>query len=211
MQPIIAQLERAAGFSVRTAPAKAESCGTTCPRRAAGGRRALLADSCHYRLKAAPRLSARATEKERDVRGAAPATRELARQQPVLMILEDAHWIDPSSPRAARSRRRPGALAHFLVVSSAPICVAVDPPGARHDTDAHRLIEHQGVALVAVDRGNKALPDEIVAEIVERTRWRPAVRRGADKVGARKRRDDDGADAVKATPALAVPGTLHAC
>jgi predicted ATPase len=45
-------------------------------------------------------------KKERTLEALIRQLERLTRQQPVVMIFEDAHWIDPTSREAARSYRR---------------------------------------------------------------------------------------------------------
>jgi class 3 adenylate cyclase len=94
-----------------------------------------------------------------------------ARQRPVLMVFEDAHWIDPTSRELLdlavdRVRRLPVLLA----ITFRP---EFQPPwgGRSHVTSLalNRLGERAGEALVQNLAGNAALTAEMVAEIVERT------------------------------------------
>ncbi len=94
-----------------------------------------------------------------------------ARHRPVLMVFEDAHWIDPTSRELLdltidRVRRLPVLLA----ITFRP---EFQPPwaGRSHVTSLalNRLGERDGEALVQKLAGNAALTAEIVAEIVERT------------------------------------------
>src|SRR3954469_7554725 len=94
-----------------------------------------------------------------------------ARHRPVLMVFEDAHWIDPTSRELLdltvdRVRRLPV----LLVIT---FCPEFHPPwgGRSHVTSlaVNRLGERDGEALVQNLAGNAALTPEVVAEIVERT------------------------------------------
>jgi class 3 adenylate cyclase/predicted ATPase len=95
----------------------------------------------------------------------------LARRQPVLMIVEDAHWIDPTSRELLDlTVERVRSLPVLLIVTFRP---EFQPTwsGEPHVTTLvlNRLGRHARSALIEQVGGGKALPDEVVAEIVERT------------------------------------------
>ena len=95
----------------------------------------------------------------------------LARGQPVLMVFEDAHWIDPTSRELLDlTVERVPSLPVLLVVTFRP---EFQPPwtGQPHVTmlALNRLGRGDGAALVERLAGNAGLPHEIVDEIVERT------------------------------------------
>src|SRR5271170_8234574 len=138
-----------------------------------------------------------------------------ARQRPVLMVFEDAHWIDPTSRELLdltvdRVRRLPV----LLMITFRP---EFQPPwsGRSHVTSMalNRLGERDGEALVQKLAGNAALTTDIVAEIVERTDGVPlfveeltkAVLESADQ-------ENRVATVLASSPAsaLAIPATLHA-
>ena len=111
----------------------------------------------------------------------------LVQGQPVLMIFEDVHWIDPTSHELLdliieRVRRLP-------VLLLATFRPEFPPPwiGKPHVTTVtlNRLDRGDGAALVKRIAGRKsALSDDIVDEIVERDRWRAPLCRGVDEGGA---------------------------
>jgi class 3 adenylate cyclase/predicted ATPase len=138
----------------------------------------------------------------------------LARQNPVLMIFEDVHWIDPTSLEAlGRSVDRIKTLPALLIVTFRP---EFNPPwvGQSHvaSLTLNRLGEREAAAIIARLVGNQGLSPDVVAEIVERTDGIPlfveemtkAVLE-ADTEGAARR-----AVAAAPSPALAVPTSLHA-
>ena len=95
----------------------------------------------------------------------------LASQQPVLMIFEDAHWTDPTSLEAfGRAVDRVKTLPVLLIVTFRP---EFNPPwvGQSGVTSAtlNRLGEREAAAIIARLVGNKELPADVMAEIVERT------------------------------------------
>jgi class 3 adenylate cyclase/predicted ATPase len=141
-------------------------------------------------------------------------TAELARQNPVLMIFEDAHWSDPTSLEAlGRTVERIRNLRVLLIVTSRPEFappwtdrshVSVLPLDrlARHDIDA--IIDHVA--------GDEPLPAGVRLEIIERTDGIPlfveemtkAVLEAGSEAAATR------TAAAIPPPALAVPASLHA-
>ena len=133
----------------------------------------------------------------------------------MLMVFEDAHWIDPTSRELLdltvdRVRRLPV----LLVITFRP---EFQPPwgGRSHVTSLalNRLGERDGEALVQKLAGNAALTAEIVAEIVERTDGVPLFVEELTKAVLESAAQGDRVAAVLATTSLAalsVPATLHA-
>jgi class 3 adenylate cyclase len=138
-----------------------------------------------------------------------------ARQRPVLMVFEDAHWIDPTSRE----------LLDLTVdrVRQLPVLLAItfrrefqSPWGGRaHVTSValNRLGERDGEALVQTLAGNAALTPDIVAEIVERTDGVPLFVEELTKAVLESAAQRDRVAAVLTTTSLtglSVPATLHA-
>ena len=130
------------------------------------------------------------------------------------MIFEDAHWVDPTSLEVfGRIADRIKTLPVLLIVTFRP---EFDAPwvGQSHVTSLtlNRLGEREAAAIIARLAGNKALPADVLAEIVERTDGIPlfveemtkAVLE-AESEGAARRMA-----AAVPSPALAVPASLHA-
>jgi predicted ATPase len=137
----------------------------------------------------------------------------LAKSDPVLMVFEDAHWIDPTSRdlidlMVDRIRRLPV----LLLVTFRP---EFHPPWTGQPVVTtvalNRLGERHGSALVEQLAGNAGVHAELVAEIVERSDGVPLfieeLTKAVIEAGA-----DRGALTVSGAPAasLAVPATLHA-
>jgi hypothetical protein len=106
-----------------------------------------------------------------------------SRHRTVLMVFEDAHWIDPTSRE----------LLDLTVdrVRHLPVMLVVTfRPGRPHVANLalNRLGERDGEALVQKLAGNAALTPDIVAEIVERTDGVPLFVEELTKAGAGKRR-----------------------
>jgi len=139
----------------------------------------------------------------------------LARIRPVLMVFEDAHWVDPTSRELLdltldRVRRLPV----LLIVTFRPEFQQAWS-GQPHVTmlALNRLGERDVTALVRGLAGNAPLGNEIVEEIVERTDGVPLFIEELTKAVLERAGQDHRVAAVLSAsplPALAVPSTLHA-
>jgi class 3 adenylate cyclase len=220
LHPTISQLEHAAGFKREdSSAAKFDKLAALLVRTAATQEEvALLAELLSLPVAntatALHHLSPQ-QKKERTFSTLAGQLEILARQAPVVMLFEDAHWADPSSRELLdRIVERVARLPAVLVITFRP---EYQPPwtGAPHVTllTLNRLGRREGAALVESITGNDALPAAIVSEIVERTDGVPlfveeltkaVLEAGADEANA--------ARMLSAVPglSLAVPATLHA-
>ena len=134
----------------------------------------------------------------------------LSRQQPVLMIFDDLHWIDPSSRELLdRVIERVSDWPALLLAMFRP---EFQPPwtGQPHVAmlTLTRLDRRNTAAMVANVAGNAALPTEIVEEIVERTDGVPLFVEELTK--AVLEAGPQALAALSAVPHPAVPATLHA-
>jgi class 3 adenylate cyclase/tetratricopeptide (TPR) repeat protein len=138
----------------------------------------------------------------------------LTRQRPALMIVEDAHWVDPTSLEVfGRTVDQTKTLPVLLIVTFRP---EFDAPwaGRSHVTGLalNRLGEREAAAIIARIVGNKDLPADVTAEIVERTDGIPLFVEEMTK--AVLEADSEGkarqTPASVPSPALAVPPSLHA-
>ena len=127
------------------------------------------------------------------------------------MIFEDAHWVDPTSLEAfGRTVDRIRALPVLLIVTfrsefNAPWL------GQSHVTSMtlNRLGEREPAASIARLVGNKGLPADAIAEIVERTDDIPLFVEEMTKAVLEEGAARHTVSAVP-SPALAVPASLHA-
>ena len=95
----------------------------------------------------------------------------LARRQPVVMVFEDAHWIDPTSREVLDlTVERVRSLPVLLIVTFRP---EFQPPWTGQPQVTmlalNRLDRRDRTTLVEQIAGGKALPDEVIAQIAERT------------------------------------------
>src|SRR5271166_5106393 len=138
----------------------------------------------------------------------------LTRRSPVLMIFEDAHWTDPTSLDAFnRTVGRIRTLPVLLIVTFRPEFTA---PwlGQSHVTSLtlNRLGERESAAIIARLVGNKELPAEVMADIVERADGIPLFVEEMTKAVLEAESEGEARRTVAAvpSPALAVPASLHA-
>jgi predicted ATPase len=174
LHPVITQLERAAGFA-----------SDDTPEARLAKRKALLGQATEQLDEALPLLAAllgipgdrypalnlsSQRQKQRTLEVLIEQLAGLARHRPVLEVYEDVHWVDPSTLE----------LLDLLVegVRALPVLVVLTyrpeftPPwsGQAHVTalPLNRL-GRQGAAMVARATGGKALPAEVLDQIVART------------------------------------------
>jgi class 3 adenylate cyclase/tetratricopeptide (TPR) repeat protein len=138
----------------------------------------------------------------------------LARQRLVLMIVEDAHWIDPTSLEVfGRTVDQIKTLPALLIVTFRPEFNA--PWAGRSHVMSlalNRLGEREAATIIARLVGNKELPADVMAEIVERTDGIPLFVEEMTKAVLEAESEGEARRTVAAvpSPALAVPASLHA-
>jgi hypothetical protein len=139
----------------------------------------------------------------------------LARCQPVLVVFEDAHWIDPTSRELLDlTLNRVARLAVLLIVTFRPeFQHAWSGPPHVTVMALNRLGGRDGAALVERVIGAADLPREIVEEIVDRADGVPLF---VEELTKAVLETGDPGNQVAADlsasrlPELAIPATLHA-
>jgi class 3 adenylate cyclase len=172
LHPFIAQLERAAGFAhddgvearldkltVLIAPGARDRDEVT-----------LIADLLSLPSGAAELDLTPQRKREKLLAALLHQLDALARQQPVLMVVEDLHWIDPSSRELLDlTVERAASLPMLLILTFRP---EFEAPwsGLPQVTvlTLNRLDRRSGAAMVERIAGNRKLSDALAAEIVER-------------------------------------------
>ncbi|HJU19277.1 MAG TPA: AAA family ATPase [Stellaceae bacterium] len=110
-------------------------------------------------------------KKERTLEALIRQLEGLARRQPVLMVFEDAHWIDPTSRELLDlTVERVRSLPVLLIVTFRP---EFPPPWTGQPQVTmlalNRFDRRDRTALVEQIADGKALPDEVIGQIADRT------------------------------------------
>ena len=108
-------------------------------------------------------------KKERTLEALIRQLEGLARRQPVVMVFEDAHWIDPTSRELLDlTVERVRSLPMLLIVTFRP---EFQPPWTGQPQVSvlvlNRLDRRDRTVLVDQIAGGKTLPDEVVTQIVD--------------------------------------------
>jgi predicted ATPase len=138
----------------------------------------------------------------------------LSRSNPVLMIFEDVHWIDPTSLEVlGRSVERLKTLGVLLIVTYRP---EFEPPWiGRPYVSAlglNRLGEREITEMIDRVTGNKPLAESVRQDIVERTDGIPLFVEEMTKAVLEAESEGDARKTAAAVPSstIAVPASLHA-
>ena len=218
LYPIISQMERAAGFRHDdSTQAKLDELDALLAKSLTALQdAALLADMLSLPNDARyPTLELDPQQRRQKTLEALTAQLQaLAQATPVLMIFEDVHWIDPTSLEAvARTVDRLRTLGVLLIVTYRP---EFEPPwiGRPYVTalTLNRLGEREIAAMIDRVTGNKALPDAIRQDIIERTDGVPLFVEEMTKAVLETESEGEAqwTAAAVPSPALAVPASLHA-
>ena len=218
LYPIISQTERAAGLTHNDPlAAKLDKLDVVLARTSTSKQdAALLADMLslpndgrYVALDLAPEQ-----RRQRTLQALVSRMEALARQNPVLMVFEDAHWTDPTSLELfGRVVDRIKSLSALLIMTFRP---EFEPPwlGRPYVTalTINRLAEREISGMIDRVVGNKVLPANIKQDIIERTDGIPLFVEEMTKavleagsVGAAQQ-----TAAAVPSPTLAVPASLQA-
>jgi class 3 adenylate cyclase/predicted ATPase len=217
LYPFIVQLERAAGFARgdTTEQKLGKFRGLLAPGARGEDEIELLAELLSLPNSVADLKLSPQRKREKLFEALLHQLEALALAGPVLMIFEDAHWIDPTSRELLDLT--------FDRVSQLPILLIVTFrlefqhgwSGQPHVTAMalNRLGGRDGTALVERVAGNAGLSREIIAEIVERADGVPLFVEELTKAMLETGDRDNRVDAMLVAsprPNLAIPATLHA-
>jgi class 3 adenylate cyclase len=177
LHPMIRYLELAAGFAFDEAPScKVEKLAGLLAGTTPGGIAAvpLLADAMSLpaseRYVLPPDLSA-AQRKTATINAFIDHVTRTAARTPVLFLLEDAHWIDPTTTELVTALIDAIATARILVIVTARPEFASPWSGRAHATQLtlSRLGRAQCAQMVATVAAAHAIPPAVLDEIVAKT------------------------------------------
>jgi predicted ATPase len=218
LYPIIGQLERAAGFAhndaeqIKLDKLDAVLAQTTTSTQDAALFAAMLSlpnDGRHPTFDLTPEL-----RRQRTLEALVSQTEALARQKPLLMIFEDAHWIDPTSLEVfGRIIDRVRSLRVLLIITFRP---EFNPPWLGRPyvmaLTINRLTEREISEMIDRLVGNKLLPANIRQDIIERTDGVPLFVEEMTKAVLEAESQSAVEDLAATVPstALVVPASLQA-
>jgi class 3 adenylate cyclase len=217
--PFISQLERAATFERKdTAQEKLSKLNNLVAQSSADPEHvAILADLLGLQISEDYRLEQLTPQKrkEKTLMALSAQLEGLAARQPVLVIFEDAQWIDPTSLELlAATVDRVQQLPVLLLITARPDFA---PPWASYShvttIPLTRLDRRDGMALINRVTDGKALPKEMTDEILARTDGVPLFIEELTKTMLESGllHDQDGEYVLEHTlPDLAIPATLQA-
>jgi class 3 adenylate cyclase/predicted ATPase len=138
----------------------------------------------------------------------------IAAQQPVLFVMEDLHWIDPTTLELLSLLIDQGPTARILALFTCRPDFRPPWTARAHVTQVtlNRLPRRQAAELTGRVARGKALPPEVMAQIVVKTDGVPLFVEELTKMvlesGLLQERDDR-YTLTGALPPLAIPTTLH--
>ena len=219
LHPVVAQLERAAGFASHDESAdrlaKLEALlaqGAEQVDEAAPLVAALLGvptDDRYPALNLSPQR-----QKQRTFEVLIEQLAGLARERPVLALYEDLHWADPSTLELLDMMVERARVLPVLVVIAHRPQFSTPWSGQAHVTalPLNRLGRRQGAAMALRVTGGKALPTEILDQILERTDGVPLFLEELTRTMLESGLMTDAGDHYELTgplPPLAIPTNLH--
>jgi class 3 adenylate cyclase/predicted ATPase len=218
LAPVIGQLSRGAGFQAGdTVEQKWRKLETLlAPDTASQEEQAFLAELLSLPVPGtdAAREISPQQRKERTLAALVRWVIALAQVQPVLILWEDVHWIDPTSRELLdRLAARVAELPVLLVITFRP---EFEPPwsGQPHVTSLtlSRLGRRENAALVNEITGGKPLPPEVMDQILARTDGVPLFIEELTKTVLESglvREENNRFVAAQPLSSHAVPSSLH--
>ena len=219
LHPIVAQLERAAAFASHDEPAErlakleallaqgAEQLDEAAPL--VGALLGVPTDNRYPALNLGPQR-----QKQRTFEVLLEQLAGLARKRPVLQLYEDLHWADPSTLELLEMVVERARSLPILVVMTHRPQFSAPWSGQAHVTalPVNRLGRRQGTAMALQVTGGKALPAEILAQILERTDGVPLFVEELTRTMLESGLMTDAGDRYELAgplPPLAIPANLH--
>jgi predicted ATPase len=162
----------------------------------------------------APLLVSPEQQKQQTLHALLTILLRIAAQQPVLFVMEDLHWVDPSTLELLSLLVDQGPTARILTLFT--FRPDFPPPwtGRAHLTQVtvNRLPRHQAIEVIRQVAHGKVLPPEVVEQIVAKTDGVPLFVEELTKMvlesGLLQEQDERYALTGPLHP-LAIPATLH--
>ncbi|HWX33463.1 MAG TPA: AAA family ATPase, partial [Steroidobacteraceae bacterium] len=216
LYPILSQMERAAGFAHSDAtPTKLDRLDALLvqsftPREDVALFAEMLSlpnDGRYHPLELTPQQ-----RRQKTLEALTARLEALSRTTPVLMVFEDVQWIDPTSLDAlARAIERIKAFCVLLIVTYRS---EFEPPwiGRPYVTalTLNRLGDNETAALINRVTGNKALPESIRQDIIERTDGIPLFVEEMTRAVLEAENEGEARKTAAAITSSLVPASLHA-
>jgi predicted ATPase/class 3 adenylate cyclase len=138
----------------------------------------------------------------------------IAAQQPMLFVMEDLHWVDPSTLELLSLLVDQGPTARILTLFTCRPDFSPPWTGRAHLTQVtvNRLPHRQAVEVIHQVAHGKGLPPEVVEQIVAKTDGVPLFVEELTKMVLESGLLQEGEERYALTgplPPLAIPATLH--
>jgi TOMM system kinase/cyclase fusion protein len=162
----------------------------------------------------APLLVSPEQQKQQTLHALLTILLRIAAQQPVLFVMEDLHWVDPSTLELLSLLVDQGPTARILALFTCRPDFSPPWTGRAHLTQVtvNRLPRRQAVEVIRQVAHGKGLPPEVVEQIVAKTDGVPLFVEELTKMvlesGLLQERDERYALTGPLHP-LAIPATLH--
>ena len=218
LHPVIAQLERAAGFTPRDSPeTRLDKLETLLARGAQALHEAVPLIAALLGIPSGERYPALdlapQRQKQLTLQALLDQLKTLAAGQAVLLAYEDVHWVDPTTQELlGLTIERIQRLPVLCVVTFRP---EFSPPWTGPHVSAlplTRLGRREGAAMVEQVTQDKELPEEVAAQIVAKTDGVPLFIEELTKTVLESDLLQDAGDhyeLIGPLPPLAIPATLH--
>jgi predicted ATPase len=162
----------------------------------------------------APLTVSPARQKQQTLQALLTILLRIAAQQPVLFVMEDLHWVDPTTLEFLNLLVDQGPNARILALFTCRPDFSPPWTGRSHLTQVTlpRLPRHQAAEMTGRVAHGKALPPEVVAQVVAKTDGVPLFVEELTKMvlesGLLQAREDR-YELAGPLPPLAIPTTLH--
>jgi TOMM system kinase/cyclase fusion protein len=155
-----------------------------------------------------------AQQKQKTLQALLTILLRIAAQQPVLFVMEDLHWVDPTTLELLSLLVDQGPTARILVLLTFRPDFSPPWTGRAHliQVTLPRLPRRQAIAMTDQVAHGKALPAEVVEQVVAKTDGVPLFVEELTKMVLESGLLQERADRYELTgplPPLAIPATLH--